>query len=160
MEEQILQQNPQEEEGLRIPEKTISGLNETRRWAMFMSILGFIVSGLLLLAALFIGSFMSFVPEEAYNAPFSKHLFPVLYLIGAFINFIIALFLYKFSSKTKDAIHWRKPELMHKALNNMKLFWRWVGIFTILYIVMMLAGFIYVLTVGMNTFQDAGFNYY
>ncbi|MCF8234725.1 MAG: DUF5362 family protein [Bacteroidales bacterium] len=160
MEEQLQQQNPQEQEGLQIPEITIKVLNETRRWTMFMAILGFIMSAFILLGALFLGSVVSFVPSDAFTTPFPTYFIPVLYLIIAFVNFMIALFLYKFSSRTKDAIHWRKPEMIHKALNNMKLYWRWVGILTIVAIVFMIGSFIYAIIFGVNTLQDAGFNYY
>jgi len=160
MEEQVQQQNPQEEEGLRIPEITIKVLNETRRWTLFIAILGFIITGFILLGALFLGSVVSFVPDNTFATPFPTYFIPLLYLIIAFVNFMIALFLYKFSARTKDAIHWRKPEMIHKALNSMKLYWRWVGILTIVAIVFMIGSFVYAIIFGVNTLQGPEFNYY
>lgn len=52
-------ENSQENRKIEIEQETLNDLNVTRKWSMFMAILGFIFLGLLLIIGLLAGTFFS-----------------------------------------------------------------------------------------------------
>lgn len=109
-------------------------LNETRKWTLFFSILGFVGIGFLLLAALFIGTLLSSLPNysetEAITAGLTSGFISVIYILIAILYFFPIYYLYKFSSSMRAGIQHRSSELVEEAFRYQKSHYKFLGIMT------------------------------
>jgi hypothetical protein len=113
-------------------------LNDLRiagQWGMLLAVIGFISSGILLLFALFFFLFPSLAHTET-TMFFSGFFLGGLYLTMAIIYFFPSLYLYRFASSAKKAFIQRETADVAFSINNLKTLFRFMGIFTILSIVL------------------------
>ena len=108
-------------------------------WALFMSVVGFIFLALGLLGALGImaaGSAMGDMPGGmGMMGLMGGMTLGVIVLVFVVLLFFPTLYLFKFSSTTKQALNNSNTEAITRAFNNLKNYFMWIGIITILYIV-------------------------
>ena len=124
---------------LVIDHESSSYLNETARWAKFLSIVGFVTCGLLAVASFFIGSIMSrnaLAPygvdgAGAYGAGFAAGI-TALYLAIAVLYFFPCLYLYQFSVRLKAALTENNQVKLSQSLKSQKSLFKFVGILTII----------------------------
>jgi hypothetical protein len=133
---------PLENRKIEIEQETLKHLNTTRKWAMFLAIMGFIFLGLIIIIGLLAGTFLTAFSsgEKGLGIPESFMFIPILLI--ALVYFFPVLFLFRFSKHTSHAIqHLDKLEL-HKALKNLKYFFAYLGVLIIivfsLYIVVLI----------------------
>jgi len=120
-------------------------LRESGKWAYFLGILGFIGTGLILLAALSVSTIFALI--EKFQ-PQSSQLLPgfgnmagvggilsVVYLLIAVIYFFFSLFLFQFGNNIKKGITYGDLIQVNKALGKLKSFFKLWGITTIVVIV-------------------------
>lgn len=116
--------------GLQIDHENNGYLNEVARWAKFLAIVGFVFTGLAtlgLLISLFVRS-----SYESLYAPFWQQSGAVLVMIGfLLLCFFPCLYLFKFSNKMKLALSTDDQYSMTTAFKNLKSYFKFVGIFTI-----------------------------
>ena len=108
-----------------------SYLMETARWARFLAIVGFVMIGILVIASFFIGAMMSTLPEFQDIPGFAGlggTFITVLYLIFALIYFFPTLYLYRFATKTKNALEIMSSEALNGGLENLKSTFKYMGI--------------------------------
>ena len=131
LEKSIDQGNPNS--GLVISGSSIEYLNETRKWAKFLSVLGFILCGFLVLGVLSVGAIGSFIPSEEMRGLASSEGFilAIVYLLMGLLYFFPSLYLFKFSQKLKTALAFKNGSDLNEALSNHKSFFKFIGIFTI-----------------------------
>jgi uncharacterized membrane protein len=133
---------------MELLKETLQNLNETRKWTRFLAIMGFIFLALLVVLGFAIGSIFSSLGENA-GLPLNGSLFGFIYSIIALIYFFPVLYLYKFSSFTKKALINQNTSDLNEAFKNLKSHYRFMGIITIVMIVLnglaflvgMIAGF-------------------
>ena len=113
-------------------------LKEIARWSYFLSIVGFITLGLIILFAFFIKALFSFLPDVGGDN-FSTTSFPFMML--SMVYFVIALFyffpifyLYKSSSKMKTALQNNNHILLEDSFKNLKSHYKFIGITTLVII--------------------------
>lgn len=106
-----------------------SYLAETARWGYFLSIVGFIGIGFMVLAGLFMGSFMSTLGMGAAGM-ISPAIFTVMYLIIAALYFFPVLYLFKFSTKMKVALRSDNEAELTTSFQNLKSLYKFMGILT------------------------------
>ena len=108
----------------------VDSLRQTKPWVRFLSILGFVMAGLMMLVGFvcqLLGIVASMSPPSRLKSPLSA---PAMILIGlaymglAVLYFLPALYLYRFAEAIK-----RLPALdgasgMEEALRHQELFWR------------------------------------
>ena len=118
---------------LKIDQQTINYLNESARWGRFLAILGFVFCGLMVLMGVFFGSFMASMISgmNAETAAFGGGFFSIFFVISALITFFPSLFLYNFSSKMRKAVRNNDQAVMTESFKNLKSFFKYYGIFTI-----------------------------
>ena len=110
-------------------------LHETAKWASFLSIVGFIMCGLFLLMAFFIGAIFSFLGNisPVYNQmPAGVGTFlSVIFILFDVLYFFFPFYLYHFARKAKRGIALSDTEEITEALGKLKSFFKLAGIVTI-----------------------------
>lgn len=140
--------------GINVDQTGKTHLAEAARWAKFLSILGFIMCGFIVLIGLFFGTFISMFSSQYGSNPYNElptsstgfgATMAVLYIIIALIYFIPCLFLFRFATKMKAALVANDQEVLNNSFQNLKASFRYVGIVTIV----MLAFWVLALIVGL-----------
>jgi hypothetical protein len=138
-------ENIQENRKIEIGQESLGYLDTTRKWSMFLAILGFISLGIMLLIGLLAGSFLTAFTSrmsgmqgmegmegaKAAGGVATVFIFIIL-LIFAVIYFFPLLYLFRFSSHTKKAVANLDANEMQLGFKNLKSFWKYLGILTII----------------------------
>jgi hypothetical protein len=128
--------------GLGIDPSTKAQLSETARWAKFLAILGFVMMGLAVLLFVFAGTFFATLGRGTYRSA-TGELNPVAQgFAGAFqfiflilmvaVYFFPCLFLYLFANRMKTALAANDQQSLNSSFQNLKKFFRFIGILTII----------------------------
>ena len=126
---------------LQIDAASHSHLKEAAMWARFVSIFGIVISVILAIAAFFVGSFLSNMDSNPYSrygsdsAAMGAGMITVIYLIAAVICFIMSLYLFRFATKMKAALLSGDQLLLNLSFQNLKVYFRIIGIITAIYLV-------------------------
>ena len=115
----------------------VKSIDEMRKWSMFLAILGFIGVGLMLLASIFMGTI--FGALEAFgNETLPRGLgvgISMMYLVIAIVYFFPVYYLLQFSIKAKRAVQEASNNEFTNAIKNLKSHYKFVGIMTIVVMV-------------------------
>lgn len=110
-------------------------LYQAARWAKFLSIIGFIISGLMAIAAFFAPSLYTrlsaFQEMSAAGAGTASTIITVVYLAIAVVLFFPCLYLNKFSVKMKSALNSINQVEFEDSLKNLKSLFKFYGILSI-----------------------------
>jgi magnesium-transporting ATPase (P-type) len=117
---------------IEIEEDTLNHLDTTRKWAMFVAIIGFIFLGLIIIIGLLAGTFLTAFNsgEKALGIPDSLMFIPILIL--AVIYLFPVLFLFRFSKHSSHAIQTFNKLELHKAIKNLKFYFVYIGVLIII----------------------------
>ena len=105
-------------------------LNASAKWGKFLSIVGFVFIGLMVIGGLVMQAFMPSFGSYGYGSPFLKYIGTV-YLILGIILFFPCLYLLKFSNKILEAIRTSNQESLDNAFVNLKAMFKFYGVVTI-----------------------------
>ncbi|CAA9202854.1 hypothetical protein ACHRVW_05860 [Flavobacterium collinsii] len=107
-------------------------LKETAKWAYFLSILGFIGIGLIIVIAVFAGTIFSVMGNSMPGMGGFGNSFGVfmgfLYVFIAAIYFFPVYYLYKFAATTKRAFRDNDSELLTNSLGYLKSHYKFIGV--------------------------------
>lgn len=136
-------ENTPEVRKIEIGPDTLRNLKIAGRWAMFISVIGFIVFGSIVMLGLITGAFLSI-----FNHSDQFPGVPDILLIGGFIAltlivFFPILFLFRFSKHAGNTVITLSEREMLKTVRYLKLFFLFVGILLIILIVFYLTGLFY-----------------
>jgi hypothetical protein len=110
-------------------------LRESGKWANFLSIVGFIICGLLLIVALFVGTMFAALSRlsPVYSAMPAGigGIFSVIIILVDVLYFFFALYLYQFAERIKKGITFVDTDHVTMALGKLKSFFKLWGIVTI-----------------------------
>ena len=133
-----------------------SFLSEAAKWGKFLSVVGFIFCGLLVVASFFaprlysnMAAYQSLSPGMARAA---SVVITLLYLCFAVVLFFPSLYLNKFSAKMKIALSSANQENFEESLLNLKSLLKFYGIFTII----MLSFYVLIIILSMLGLAMAG----
>ncbi|MFN8334794.1 MAG: DUF5362 family protein [Cyclobacteriaceae bacterium] len=107
-------------------------LKESAGWTKFISIVGFVFIGFLIIIALFAGTFLGAMMEASGMNMMGGAFITVFYLVIAVINFFPIYYLFQFSSKMKAALQTQSSELLEQAFSNLKSHYKFMGILLII----------------------------
>ena len=116
---------------LEVTENAKKYLKSTASWSLFFAVLGFIgvaflaICGIVMIAMFYDGGHLS-----------SMSFVGVLYIALGGVMVFPALYLLRFSQETNKALANQDTMVMEEAFKNMKSFWKFTGILTIVYIVL------------------------
>jgi Family of unknown function (DUF5362) len=124
---------------LQIDSASQSYLAETAKWGKFLAILGFVMTAIIVIISLFasviFSSLLRGMPTGGGDlAAMGTTFITVLYLVIAAINFFMALYLYKFSTKMKAALYANDQEALNTSFLNLRSMFRLIGVLTAIYI--------------------------
>ncbi|MEN2400392.1 hypothetical protein GKZ90_0011425 [Flavobacterium sp. MC2016-06] len=109
-------------------------LRETAKWAYFLSIMGYIFIGLLVVVAIFAGSIFasmsSSMPGMGMMAGMGT-LIGGLYFVIAALYFFPIYYLNKFAVNTKKAFRDNDSEALTSSLGYLKSHYKFIGIMTL-----------------------------
>lgn len=139
---------------LQIDELSNGYLKETAKWAKFLSILGFIGCGLIVLIGLgmtfFFSSFNS--PELAGPVGMYSSGLSLVYIAMAALYFFPCLYLYRFATGMQTALQAGEPVQLQTSFRNLKSCFRFIGILTIILISIYLLVIVGVAIIGFASF--------
>ena len=132
---------------LQIDVRVARHLKETAGWAKFLGILGILLAALLAIAAFlvpefFLKTYSGFESYDSYNSKIFSIAVTVGYLFAALLMFFIALFTFKFGSKTRQALALNDQHSLDSGLKNLKFLFRFYGIIAIIYIALLIIAFL------------------
>ncbi len=124
-------ETPSEERKIEIGTETLNHLNSTWKWTMFLSILGFIFLGLIIIAGAVTSTFLTAFKTQEANLGVPESLMIIILIVVAAIYFFPVLFLFRFSRNTRDAIQNLDKRKLEKAFRNLRTYFTYIGIMVI-----------------------------
>lgn len=128
--------SPFESFEMQISQSAQDFLKGAAGWAMFLSIVGFVCLAFGFLGSLGImaaGSALDNVP--GMMGVMSGVTMGIIMLAFMLLFFLPVLYLFKFSTSTRQALNENNTEGIAKAFGNLKSYFMWSGILTIIWIV-------------------------
>lgn len=117
---------------LQLTEQSKMFLKETGKWAYFLSILGFVFIGLIVIMALFLGTTLASLGGGlGGSSGVASGLITFVYLIMAALYFMPVYYLFKFGSNIKSAFADNDTERLTSSLEYLKSHYKFVGILVI-----------------------------
>ena len=109
------------------------------RWARFLGILGYITAGLLMLAALFVGTIVTalsgFSPiRQTTMAPIG--LMSFYYILIAAFYFFVSLYLYQFGTRVKNGVAFNNSTKVTSGLEKLKSMLKLIGVVAVVMLVL------------------------
>lgn len=104
------------------------------KWGKFLAILGFIITGLIVVASVAMSIVLNSLQTEMIpiNLPFAPIVFSVLYIIFAAIYVIPVIFLNTFCNNAIKAVQQSNTENLTISFRNLKNLFVFIGIATII----------------------------
>lgn len=130
---------------LSLNDLAISALRDSGKWRMFLSIVGFVFIGLMLLFGVYMSLISAILPtpemggtnEPGFGVSILasiKSYFGILYLLMALLYFFPIYYLYNYAKGIKVALSSGNENILEKALVNLKSHHKFLGIMTIVMI--------------------------
>lgn len=107
-------------------------LKETAGWTKFISIVGFVMLGLMVILSLFAGSLFGEAMEVSGMEMIGGAFLTVFYLGIAVLYFFPIYYLFQFSAKMKAALQEQSSDLLQLAFENLKSHYKFMGILLII----------------------------
>jgi len=111
-------------------------LKESAAWGKFLSVTGYIFSGIIASAGIIGGITLVNVYGNHHNNKTGRLIeggtLILLYLLGAVIIFCMSLFLYRFAKKAASAAITHDQQELTDSLKNLKLYFRFAGVVSII----------------------------
>ncbi|GEP52183.1 hypothetical protein FNO01nite_28550 [Flavobacterium noncentrifugens] len=134
-----------QDSAMRLNEIAIDYLRQSAKWSFFLSILGFIGIGLMLLAAVFISSIMGMANPNSGLGNSELSMFSAMpgilsgvYILLAVLYAFPVYYLYKYSTGIKTALLVRDENLLTASLGYLKSHHKFIGIMAIVLMVVYL----------------------
>ncbi len=134
---------------LVMDDNAINHLDETRKWTMFISIVGFTLIGIFIIVGIllivFFSSITARMPGPAFGgSPLS--IIPMFFVL--LLYFFPAYYLFQFSRYSKAAIRYKSNPDLNLALKYLKYYYRFLGILLIIVISLYAFFFIVMIVFG------------
>jgi MFS family permease len=126
---------------IEIGEDTLRDINTTRKWTMFLAIIGFIGIGLAIIFGLFAGVFLTIFNTSDALAGFPEWSFFIMIILAGAIYLFPVFFLFRYSKHSANALKTLDSRELHKALKNMKAYFVYIGILIIVMLAIYITAF-------------------
>lgn len=123
-------------EELELNSRAIAYLREAAKWGKFIAILGFVMIGIFVIFAVFMGAIFgstsALAGMDTGMGAMSGGMITGTYLIMALLYFFPTLYLYRFSVRTAAAIGNKDSELFSDGIGQLKSLFKFMGILAII----------------------------
>jgi magnesium-transporting ATPase (P-type) len=143
-----------------LSEKGLKFLRQTRPWVRFMSIIVYIsvvfmaLGGLTIFLAGLTGNFFGNNSMVFASFPGGTYIAGLVYIILAVLYIVPGVFLSRYASAIKSLETSPSPELLESALKYQKSFWRYVGVFTVVCLVVAASAFAFGFALALFNFLN------
>ena len=158
MEENVLDQHLSN--SLTITPEITNYLREGAKWGKFLSIMGFIFAGLIMIVAIVMGFMLGtiasgFTDELASNglASIGGGFIGLFYFLIGLLYFMPSLYLYRHSKQMKLALEQKGQQLLSDSFKNYKSLYKFWGIFMLVIIGFYVLMFIIIVFTGAAGFM-------
>ena len=121
---------------MKLNESAKDFLKETAKWAYFLSIIGYIGIGFIVLISLFAGTIFSAMGRTNSMLGFAGSSFGIfitfLYIVMAVVYFFPVYYLNKFAANAKAALRDNDSEVLITSLGYLKSHYKYIGIMTVI----------------------------
>lgn len=123
---------------LIITEEIRSYIYDAAKWAHFLAIVGFVISGIMFLAALTLGSAMKSSPEVAAMmgelVKIGGTAITIVFIAYALAIFYPSLLLFSYAKKAKLGVLYGEQESLNDAFNKLKSLFKYWGVLVLIFI--------------------------
>lgn len=124
---------------LVVTEEMRSHFYEMAKWAKFLGIVGFVMTGLIVMSAFTMGATLSALSDNPLTANnpllgLGGGAVTVIFILYAFIIFYPSLLLYQYSSNAKTGVLYGEQTALTTAIGKIKSLFKFWGILTIIII--------------------------
>jgi hypothetical protein len=137
---------------LEVTPESVAYLGTAARWSKFLSIIGFIITGFFMVAGLVLAVFYATVGKDLPSTgPFSvlsPNMLGGIYFIFALFYLWPVIYLNNFANFASRAVKSGETQLLTKALRNLKRLFLFMGILTIIALVVYLILIIAIVVAG------------
>lgn len=132
MENDPFEQESQLEMKAQLTDTSRGFLLETAKWGKFLAIVGFVMTGLMVIGGLFFSTIFASIPGMTDNPamPLGAGFMGAMYVIGGAFYFFPSWYLFRFATRTKDALLNYSTDTLTEGLENLKSVYKFWGIFT------------------------------
>jgi hypothetical protein len=120
---------------LKINELIKGYLTTTYKWTKFFAVLSFVIIGIMVIVGISMFFMANYLSDLPFGAGFGS-LLGTFYLIIAVIYIPIAVYLNNFSGNMKNAINYTNNEALETAFQNLKSYYKYTGIFTVVFLIL------------------------
>jgi len=138
-----------------LEQESLKDLDKTRKWAMFLAILGFIGVVVLLVVGLSAVLFLCIFNKGDTSSTYPGWLACSIFIASAVLYFFPVLYLFRFSKNISDAVKTPDKQLLTKAFRNLKYCFTWFGIVIIVAIILYVVTF-FILGASVTFLKDMG----
>jgi len=136
------EEKKKEEKKIEIGQDTLDILNTTRKWTMFLAILGFIGIGVLLGAGVVTGLFLTVFNTTETQLGFPESIIFVIVMFLAIVYFFPVFYLFRFSKNTSEAVRTYDKMKLHEAFWNLRAYYLYIGILVVVVLAIYIIFFI------------------
>jgi hypothetical protein len=147
MENKTLDESTVDNSNLNLDKEGQKYLKESRGWAMFLAILGFIGMGFMVIGAIVMFAMGGMLGSQL---GFPSGLIGVLYLVIAGIYVIPLIFMFQFAQKAGNACDTNDSNVFREAIKNLRSFFKSTGIMIISFFVIYIIIIIVVISMGIT----------
>lgn len=153
IEEELTPKEPHTNESLaslEINNEIGQHLNNAGKWTKFLSILGFVAMGFMVMGGIVLSIVMMFIPSgETANMPFPTFLLGLTYVIIGAVYFFPLLYLFRFSNSIHQALRLKNQNQLTSAFFNLKKHYKFIGILMIVFLGLYILIFAIVIIAGL-----------
>jgi hypothetical protein len=128
-------ENTEEIPKIELEIDTLKDLNTTRKWTMFLAILGFIGIGVFLIVGLFTGVFLSFFNKGDTATSYPGWLVFVIIITTSILYFFPMLYIFRFSKFISVVIKTHDKEELKKAFRNLRSYFTYIIAVLVIYVI-------------------------
>ena len=124
---------------LIIDDAAISHLKESLVWGKFLGVMGFVYSAVIAVSGIFTGIIFSGIwsnHSRRSSRIMEGSITAFIYLAGATVIFFMSLYLFRFAKTIQISILSNNQESLSNAFRNLKLYFRFSGIISIITLVL------------------------
>lgn len=132
---------------VKVTEQMINHMRSTKLWTKFLSIMGFIMAGFMVIMGVFIIFAGNLFTKGA--SPGLTIFMGIFYVLFSIFYIIPSLYLFKFASALNRFLSDRKDAEMEAAISYQKSFWKFCGILCLIGMTLAIVGIVAAIAIPM-----------